>query len=149
MVCVCLHILSGHFYVWSFCFFRQPRISGGLWVLDPDVRVGIYMWELMRDGKPKLFSNGTIDQSVPRTTWFWSDLDLTMVRVCGTNFAATNSKFDSFEPVDFSGPALRCSLLSLTILKVCMAGIFRRSLTLGMALLLGCASCRSIVQCPM
>lgn len=55
-----------------------PRISGGLWILEPDVRVGTYFWELMRDGRPTLFANGTIDESVPRHTWDLSDLDLAM-----------------------------------------------------------------------
>ena len=53
-----------------------PRISGGLWILEPDRRVGEYFWRLMAEGRPTLFFNGSIDWSIPMHTWDLSDLDL-------------------------------------------------------------------------
>ncbi len=55
-----------------------PRISGGLWIVEPDLRVGIYMWQLMCEGQPTQFPNGTIDETIPRRTWEQSDMDLAM-----------------------------------------------------------------------
>ncbi len=66
-------------YTFSCCNRNDlPRISGGLWVLEPDVRVGLYMWQLMLEGQPTLRTDGTIDENVPRRTWEQSDMDLAM-----------------------------------------------------------------------
>ena len=45
------------------------RISGGLWILEPDRRVGEYMWKLMVEGQPTQRTDGSIDESIPRRTW--------------------------------------------------------------------------------
>jgi hypothetical protein len=36
------------------------------------------MWQLMAEGQPTLFPNGSIDESVPRRTWELSDMDIAM-----------------------------------------------------------------------
>ena len=48
-----------------------PHVSGGLWVLEPDRRVGEYLWRLMAEGMPtlQLDGSGDIDESVPRRVW--------------------------------------------------------------------------------
>ena len=37
---------------------------------------GIYLWELMAEGWPEVFPNGTYDESVPREMWRVADQDL-------------------------------------------------------------------------
>jgi hypothetical protein len=44
-------------------------INGGLWVIEPDINVGIYLWQLMCEGWPTVFPNGTYDESEPRSSW--------------------------------------------------------------------------------
>ena len=73
-------------------------INGGLWVLQPDIKIGAalllllllllffpaadaltaaaageYLWQLMAEGWPEVHPNGTYDESRPRAFWRVAD----------------------------------------------------------------------------
>ena len=84
--------------------FLRAFINGGLWVVQPDLKIGVYasaytsaclhvncphavpmafhslageyLWELMVEGHPEVHPNGTYDNSRPRAFWRVADQDL-------------------------------------------------------------------------
>ena len=56
-----------------------PTMSGGFWIVEPHPKWGIRLWELMEEGKPQYYRNGTlmyVNGSIARGEWYLSDLDV-------------------------------------------------------------------------
>jgi len=66
-------VRAGHLVTLSHCLARamSPLARGA-------ASTGEYMWQLMVEGRPTHFTNGTIDEATPRTTWELSDMDIAM-----------------------------------------------------------------------
>ena len=59
----------------------SPTMSGGFWVVEPSLGWGLKMWQMMVDGKPQYWRNGTLKLNestglVVTDEWYLSDLDL-------------------------------------------------------------------------
>lgn len=57
-----------------------PTVSGGFWIVEPELAWGLKLWKMMMEGKPQFHRNGTLqrstDGSVIVDEWYLSDLDL-------------------------------------------------------------------------